>query len=226
MHGSPRFTACERDIIARCSTPRDTQAFICENIRYRTNPRGCVRTFRRVLRERYAQCLEGSLFAACVLGEHGYPPHILCLETSETDHCLYVYQNGTTGYWGAIEKPISSRTAGKPAIYSNLASLAHGFRKLICGELRGFTHIDLTNVPCSWRTGRNAKEIDELLYDVAYVSLGPEREGEFYISDCDGTRTWLHPRAVISLRRRFQGILLLKNLHEYDRDEAQRVTAS
>ena len=54
--------------------------------------------------EQTAHCLEGALFAAVVLEQHGYPPLVLSFESiDELDHVIFVYR-GADGRWGSVAR--------------------------------------------------------------------------------------------------------------------------
>ena len=62
----PRFTARERRIIARLRTPDDVQRYL-NRLPYNVEKGGeTLRTFRGVVRDGTAHCLEAALFAAVV----------------------------------------------------------------------------------------------------------------------------------------------------------------
>jgi hypothetical protein len=68
---------------------------------YNTEPNGdTLRSFRQVVRNGTAHCLEAALFAACALEQHGYPPLLLGLDSIDgLDHVIFVYRQ--RGKWGA-----------------------------------------------------------------------------------------------------------------------------
>ena len=96
------FTARERRLIARLRTPAAVQQYL-NVLPYNQEPHGraTLRSFRGVVREGSAHCLEAALFAAVVLEAHGYPPLVISFESiDELDHVIFVYQQ--RGKWGSI----------------------------------------------------------------------------------------------------------------------------
>ena len=75
------FTPRERRLIARLSTPNQVQRYL-NRLPYNQEPHGraTLRSFRGVVREGCAHCLEAALFAAVVLEQHGYPPIVLSFD--------------------------------------------------------------------------------------------------------------------------------------------------
>src|SRR4030095_9976783 len=56
-------------------------------------------SFRRMLRENRAHCLEGAIAAAVILEQHGYPPVVVSIESRDKlDHVLWLFKrNGKLG---------------------------------------------------------------------------------------------------------------------------------
>ena len=77
----PLFTPRERRLIARLRTPLAVQAYL-NDLPYNQEPggRATLRSFRGVVREGCAHCLEAALFAAVVLEAHGYPPLVVSFD--------------------------------------------------------------------------------------------------------------------------------------------------
>src|SRR5205814_720916 len=77
------FTPKERRVLARVRTPRQVQRFL-NALPYNTEPPpggATLRTFRGVIREHTAHCLEAALTAAVILEHHGWPPLVLSFES-------------------------------------------------------------------------------------------------------------------------------------------------
>src|SRR5437588_8096250 len=101
---SRRFSPRERRLIARLRTPLQVQRFL-NRLPYNEEPHGraTLRSFRGVVREGSAHCLEAALFAATVLEQHGYPPLVLSFESiDELDHVIFVYRQN--GRWGSVAR--------------------------------------------------------------------------------------------------------------------------
>jgi hypothetical protein len=122
MPASP-FTAAERAVFRRLTTPARIQQFVDELI-YNQEPHGhTCRSPRRVLRDRTAHCMEGALFAAAALRLLGHPPLLFDLEAvRDDDHVLALFR--VRGHWGAIAKSNYSGLRFREPVYRNLRELA------------------------------------------------------------------------------------------------------
>src|SRR5262249_59416387 len=89
------FTRREWEIIQKHKTPESVQTFL-RSIRYNRETSGATcYSFRRVLRENRAHCLEGALVAAVILEQHGYPPVVVSIESQDKlDHVLFLFKRG------------------------------------------------------------------------------------------------------------------------------------
>src|SRR5690348_12708518 len=113
------FTAAERRIVRRCRTPAQVQGFL-NRLPYNTEPapRGAtLRSFRGVVREGSAHCLEAALAAAVILEQHGYPPLVMSFESiDELDHVLFVYRR--RGRWGSIGRSRDPGLHGRRPVFA------------------------------------------------------------------------------------------------------------
>lgn len=117
------FTASERAVFRRLSSPEKIQRFL-DGVPYNKEPDGdTCRSPRRVLRDRTAHCMEGALFGAAALRMLGYPPLLLDLEAvRDDDHVLAVFR--VRGHWGAVAKSNYSGLRYREPVYRNLRELA------------------------------------------------------------------------------------------------------
>lgn len=78
---------------------------------------------RKVLAEKTAHCLEGSIFAAAALRANGYPPLLLDFESvNDTDHVIAVFRE--RGCWGAIAKSNYAGCRWREPVHRTLRELA------------------------------------------------------------------------------------------------------
>jgi hypothetical protein len=78
---------------------------------------------RLVMENREAHCLEGAIFAAAALREHGHPAWILDLEAeNDSDHVIAVYKS--QGLWGSIASSNYTGCRGRKPVYKTLRELA------------------------------------------------------------------------------------------------------
>src|SRR6266704_1444147 len=120
------FTAAERAVFRRLSTPEKIQRFL-DDLAYNKETGGpTCRSPRRVLRDRTAHCMEGALFGAAALRMMGRPPLLLDLEAvRDTDHVIAVFRE--RGHWGAVAKSNYSGLQYREPVYRTLRELAMSY---------------------------------------------------------------------------------------------------
>ncbi|HUM03560.1 MAG TPA: hypothetical protein VL084_14820 [Thermoanaerobaculia bacterium] len=122
------WSAEERRLLARLSTPDKVQYFLDEELGYNHEEDGeTCRSPRAVLRDRIAHCGEGSLFAAAALRFHGRAPLVIQLRAvRDTDHVLALYTapDGRGGRsWGAVAKSNYAGLRYRSAVYRTVRDL-------------------------------------------------------------------------------------------------------
>lgn len=128
------LTPTERRLVARLRTPAQVQAWLRDEVAYNHAAKS-MRSFRGVHAHKTAHCLEGALAAAFLLEQHGYPPLLLDLEsTDQLDHVVFVYRTGRQGrqgrqdvYWGAVGKSRYPALMGRKPAYRTLRALAWSY---------------------------------------------------------------------------------------------------
>jgi hypothetical protein len=117
------FTVKERRIIERLRTPAAVQRFLNE-LPYNHEKGGeTLRTFRGVVREGKAHCLEAALSAAVILEQHGYPPLVLSFESIDRlDHVIFVYRTSTG--WGSVARSRDPGLHGRKPVFTSPRNLA------------------------------------------------------------------------------------------------------
>src|SRR5689334_17576065 len=121
-----QFTAEEWRIIESCRTPLAVQRYLM-TIPYNREPEGatCL-SFRRVIRERRAHCLEGALVAATILEQHGYPPLLVSIESQDQlDHVLFLYEH--RGKYGAVARSRDVALHGRKPVYRTVRDLVMSY---------------------------------------------------------------------------------------------------
>jgi hypothetical protein len=168
------FTARERRLIARLRTPRAVQDYL-NTLPYNQEPggRATQRSFRGVVREGCAHCLEAALFAAVVLEAHGYPPRLLSFESiDQLDHVICIYQRG--GRWGSIARSRDPGLHGRKAVFATPRALALSYVDpyVDCsGRVTGYTVVDLRTLmgDYDWRLAdTNVWKVERALLDLPH----------------------------------------------------------
>jgi hypothetical protein len=168
----PRFTAAERRLIARLSTPLRVQRFVNE-LPYNAESVGnTLRSFRGVLKKQQSHCLEAALVAATLLEQHGYPPLLMSLESIDyLDHVLFVYQEGRA--WGSIGRSRDPGLHGRKPLFRSLRDLALSYVDPyvdFSGRIKGYGVYDLRELGAyDWRLSlRNVWKVERVLIDLEH----------------------------------------------------------
>jgi hypothetical protein len=177
--GSPalRFTRRERRLIARLRTPRAVQQYL-NALPYNQEPggRATLRSFRGVVREGCAHCLEAALFAAVVLEAHGYAPLLLSFESIDhLDHVLFVYQQ--RGRWGSIARSRDPGLHGRKPVFATPRALALSYFDPyvdFTGRVTGYAvvNLDLVMGDYDWRFAEtNVWKVERMLLDYPHYRI-------------------------------------------------------
>ena len=168
------FTARERRLIARLRTPEAVQQYL-NVLPYNQEPHGraTLRSFRGVVREGSAHCLEAALFAAVVLEAHGYPPLVISFESiDELDHVIFVYQQRSK--WGSIARSRDPGLHGRRPVFATPRALALSYFDPyvdFTGRLTGYTLVNLDEVmgDYNWRLApTNVWKVERVLLDLPH----------------------------------------------------------
>jgi hypothetical protein len=165
------FNPRERGLIARLRTPAAVQRYL-NQLPYNQEPRGraTLRSFRGVVREGCAHCLEAALFAAVVLEQHGYPPLVLSFESIDAlDHVIFVYRQG--GRWGSVARSRDPGLHGRKPRFATSRALAFSYADPyidFTGRVTGYAVVNLAAMmgDYEWRTSdRNVWKVERMLLD-------------------------------------------------------------
>src|SRR5262249_39735244 len=155
------FSSAESRVVNRCRTPVQVQKYLNE-LPYSTEPApggATLRSFRGVVREGTAHCLEAALAAAVILEQHGYPPLVLSFESiDELDHVLFVYQN--RGRWGSIARSRDPGLHGRRPVFRTARALALSYVDPYVddhGRITGYTVVNMCDPlgDYDWRLSDN-----------------------------------------------------------------------
>ena len=171
-----RVTRKERRLIARLRTPRAVQRYL-NRLPYNQEPHGRAtqRSFRGVVRHGCAHCLEAVLFAAVVLEQHGYPPIVLSLEsTDELDHVVFLYRR--RGRWGSIARSRDPGLHGRKPVFATPRALALSYCDPyvdFTGRVTGYAVVDLRGLgDYDWRTAEgNVWKVERMLLDYPHRKI-------------------------------------------------------
>ncbi len=134
-------------------TPRRVQRWL-ESLPYNHEEDGeTLRTFRGVVREGEAHCLEGALCAATILEQRAYPPLLLDLESVDNlDHVLFLFKIGS-GY-GTVARSRDPGLHGRKPLFRSIRDLVFSYVDPYVdhtGRINGYGVLDLRSVRADWR---------------------------------------------------------------------------
>src|SRR5260221_1675313 len=172
----PLFTPRERRLIARLRTPSAVQRYL-NDLPYNQEPRGraTLRSFRGVVREGCAHCLEAALLAAVVLEQHGYPPLVLSFESTDAlDHVIFVYRRG--GRWGSVARSRDPGLHGRKPVFATPRALALSYFDPyvdFTGRVTGYAVVDLRVMGgYAWRLAdSNVWKVERLLLEYPHRKI-------------------------------------------------------
>jgi hypothetical protein len=163
------FTARERRIVERLRTPAAVQRFLNE-LPYNQEIGGeTLRSFRGVVREGTAHCLEAALSAAVILEQHGYPPLVLSFESIDRlDHVIFVYKTPTG--WGSIARSRDPGLHGRKPVFTSPRNLALSYVDPyvdLTGRVTAYEVVDLRVLErYDWRlSDTNVWKVERMLLD-------------------------------------------------------------
>src|SRR5207244_8756052 len=158
-------------LVARLGTPAAVQRDL-NDLPYDREPggRATLRSFRGVVREGCAHCLEAALFAAVVLEQHGYPPRVLSFESiDELDHVIFVYR-GPRG-WGSVARSRDPGLHGRRPVFATPRALALSYFDPYIdytGRITGYAVVDVAAEmgDYDWRIAdTNVWKVERMLLD-------------------------------------------------------------
>jgi hypothetical protein len=170
------FNAAERRLIARLPTPRAVQRWL-NRLPYNHEPLGeTLQSFRGVVRNGTAHCLEAALAAAVILEQHGYPPLTISFESiDQLDHVIFVYQR--SGRWGSVARSRDPGLHGRKAMFRTARELALSYVDPyvdLTGRVTGYAVVDLDAAlgRYDWRLSeRNVWKAEQMLIDYPHRSI-------------------------------------------------------
>lgn len=137
------FTRKEWAIIQAHRTPRRVQHLL-DNLPYNwEKPKETLRSFRGVIAKGTAHCLEAAILAAVILEQHGHPPLMLSLEsTDKLDHVLYLFKQN--GRWGAVGRSREAGLQGRQPVFRSVRELVFTYVE---------PYVDYTGRLCGYGVG-------------------------------------------------------------------------
>ncbi len=184
----------EKDFLKSLSTPEKIQDFLDSiSFNHEKNGETCMSP-RKVLKEKKAHCIEGSMVAGVALWLNNRPPLIVNLKVrkDDFDHIINIYKEN--GYYGAISKTNHNVLRFRDPVYKSIRELVmsyfHEYFLVSNGEktLIGYTRpINLKKFGTKWITSEdNLWDIAEKIYDTPIIEIVPT-ENKKYLRNASKT---------------------------------------
>lgn len=162
------FTARERHLIERLTTPRRVQRWL-NALPYNHERSGeTLRSFRGVVRAGMAHCLEAALAAAVILEQHGHPPLVMSLESQDwLDHVVFLYRQESG--WGAIARSRDPALNGRKPLFRSPRGVAQSYVEGYIdrtGRIRAYGVVNLDEAlgDYDWRLSpKNVWKVERML---------------------------------------------------------------
>ena len=169
------FTRREWEIVQSHRTPVAVQHFL-RRIPYNRELDGetCY-SFRRMLRENRAHCLEGALAAAVILEQHGYPPIVVSVESQDKlDHVLLLFKR--RGRFGAVARSRDTGLHGRKPVFRNVRDLVMSYFEPYVDKTARITGYGVASLyelgNYDWRFSmRNVWKVERHLQDIPHRPL-------------------------------------------------------
>lgn len=169
------FRRCEWRLIRRLRTPAAVQRWL-HSLPYNREQRGeTLRTFRGVVREGTAHCLEAALTAATILEQHGYPPLVPDLTSVDwLDHVVFLFQH--RGRYGTVGRSRCPGLHGRKPVFASIEDLVRDYVEPfvdLTGRVNGYAVADLRDVRgVDWRLSeRNVWVVERYLIRIRHRRL-------------------------------------------------------
>lgn len=126
------------------------------------------------MRRNEAHCLEGALCAATILEQHGFPPTLLDLEsTDELDHVLFLFREA--GKVGTVARSRDPGLHGRKPVFRTIRDLVFSYVDPyvdFTGRITGYGVLDLRTLSADWRLStRNVWAVERALYGTPHRPL-------------------------------------------------------
>jgi len=135
-----------------------------------------LRSFRGVVANGTAHCLEAALSAATILKQHRYPPLVLSFESIDLlDHVIFVYR-GPRG-WGSVARSRDPGLHGRLPVFTSPRALALSYVDPYVdytGRVTGFAAVDVRREMGNydWRLSEtNIWKVERMLLDYPHQRI-------------------------------------------------------
>lgn len=169
------FTKREWEIVQSHRTPARVQQFL-RTIPYNRELDGetCY-SFRRLMQENRAHCLESALAAALILEQHGYPPILVSIESQDKlDHVLLLFK-GKSGF-GSVARSRDIGLHGRKPVFRTARDLVMSYFEPYIdttGRITGYAVASLYELGSyDWRfSRRNVRKVEHYLQEIPHTPV-------------------------------------------------------
>ena len=121
------FAKKEISLLKKLNTPTKVQDFL-NSLKFNFEKRGgTLKSPLRVLREKNAHCIEGTILGAYILSLHDFPPLVLHLKTTKNDFDHVIAPFKINNCWGALSKTNHAVLRYREPIYKNIRELVMSY---------------------------------------------------------------------------------------------------
>lgn len=177
LSGPDRYLYVKREweVICAHRTPLRVQRYLRSlEYNFEDDMKSC-RSFRSVVRDGKAHCLEGALTAAAILEHHGYPPLLVSIESQDLiDHVLYAFR--VNGCYGAVARSRDLGLHGRKPVYRSIRDLVLSYFEPYIdktGRITAYALADLRDIRNSeWRfSTRNVWKVERYLQEISHTPI-------------------------------------------------------
>ena len=170
-----QFTRGEWRIIQAHHTPARVQRFLSGLTYNLEESGGTCRSFRGVVQQARAHCLEGALAAAVILEQHGHPPLVVSIESQDKlDHVLFLFED--RGRYGAVARSRDFGLHGRKPVFRRVRDLVMSYFDPYCdktGRITGYAVADLRDLGgYDWRLSHcNVWKVERYLQEIEHREI-------------------------------------------------------
>jgi hypothetical protein len=169
------FTDREWKIILKHRTPALVQRFLREIPYNRETEASSCLSFRGVLAQNRAHCLEGAIVAAAILEQYDYPPILVSIESQDRlDHVLFLFRED--GRFGSVARSRDIGLHGRKPVFRTVRDLVMSYFDAYIdktGRITGYASASLYELGSyDWRFSmRNVWRVERFLQEIPHRQI-------------------------------------------------------
>lgn len=169
------FTDCEWKVIRKHRTPADVQKFLSEIPYNMEAGKETCASFRGALIQNRAHCLEGTLVAATILEQYGYPPLVLSIESEDRlDHVVFLFK--VDDRYGSVGRSRVTGLHGRKPVYRTARDLVMSYFDPFVdktGRITGYATASLYELGSyDWRfSTQNVWRVERFLQELPHKEI-------------------------------------------------------